>query len=428
METIFQSEKIPVTCRANVLVVGGGIAGIAAALSAARELNAAEKTKNDGGSGENKRIRVLLAEKQYMLGGLATAGLVTIYLPLCDGQGKQVSFSIAEELLRFSLPLWHNTARGYNDWIARPETEHTSRSPRFEADFNPQVFALAAEKLLEENDVEIFYGATLCGVQKRGDTITHAIFESKSESRFGKFAVETKTIVDASGDLDAGNAAGANVKLYDHGNVPAAWYYSSSAAAPYALHTLGLAETPEEMAGETPQPERLSSKRINGVNGKEISDFMRIAHSAILKDYLEKRKETEDFQIATIATIPQIRMSRALATKKPLNIAENHVRQSDSVGLIADWRKRGVVLEVPFGALHSESAKNLICAGRCVAVADDNTWDMARVIPCCAVTGEAAGLAAAMLGESEKADGFAELNIEALQAKLKARGVKLHED
>ena len=155
---------------------------------------------------------------------------------------------------------------------------------------------------------------------------------------------------------------------------------------------------------------------------------MRIAHGAILKDYLEKRKENEDFQIATIATIPQIRMSRALATKKPLNIAENHVRQSDSVGLIADWRKRGVVLEVPFGALHSESAKNLICAGRCVAVADDNTWDMARVIPCCAVTGEAAGLAAAMLGESEKADGFAELNIEALQAKLKARGVKLHED
>lgn len=428
METISQSENIPVTCRANVLVVGGGIAGIAAALSAARELNVAEKTKNDGGSGENKRIRVLLAEKQYMLGGLATAGLVTIYLPLCDGQGKQVSFSIAEELLRFSLPLWHNTARGYNDWIARPETAHTSRSPRFEVDFNPQVFALAAEKLLEENGVEIFYGATLCGVQKRGDTITHAIFESKSESRFGKFAVETKTIVDASGDLDAGNAAGANVKLYDHGNVPAAWYYSSSAAAPYALHTLGFAETPEEMAGETPQPERLSSKRINGVNGKEISDFMRIAHGAILKDYLEKRKETEDFQIATIATIPQIRMSRALATKKPLNIAENHVRQSDSVGLIADWRKRGVVLEVPFGALYSESAKNLICAGRCVAVADDNTWDMARVIPCCAVTGEAAGLAAAMLGESEKADGFTELNIEALQAKLKARGVKLHED
>ncbi len=38
-----------------------------------------------------------------MLGGLQTAGLVTIYLPLCDGLGHQVSFGIAEELLRLSI-------------------------------------------------------------------------------------------------------------------------------------------------------------------------------------------------------------------------------------------------------------------------------------------------------------------------------------
>ena len=52
----------------DVLVAGGGIAGIAAALAAAR-------------SGAD----VILAEKQCVLGGLATSGLVTIYLPLCDG-------------------------------------------------------------------------------------------------------------------------------------------------------------------------------------------------------------------------------------------------------------------------------------------------------------------------------------------------------
>lgn len=427
MQTIFQSENIPVEYRADVLVVGGGIAGIAAALSAARTLKASGKAENDGRC-ENNRIRVLLAERQYMLGGLATAGLVTIYLPLCDGLGKQVSFSIAEELLRLSLPLWHNAERGYNDWIAHPETHHTDRSPRFEVDFNPQLFALAAEKLLAENGVEIFYGATLCGVQKQNGTVTHAIFESKSERRSGRFAVEAKSVVDASGDLDAGNAAGVDVRLYEHGNVPAAWYYSSSPDAPYALHMLGYAETPEEMAGTATQPKRLSSKRINGVNGKEISDFIQLAHGALLKDFLTSRQENGDFQISTMATIPQIRMSRALVTRKPLRIAENHLRQSDSVGLIADWRKRGVVLEVPFSALYSESADNLICAGRCVAVADDNTWDMARVIPCCAVTGEAAGLAAAMLSESGDVRGFSELNIKDLQAKLEARGVKLHED
>ena len=58
----------------DVAVCGGGIAGIAAALAAARQ---GKKT--------------ILFEKSYILGGLAMAGLITIYLPLCDGYGKQVS-------------------------------------------------------------------------------------------------------------------------------------------------------------------------------------------------------------------------------------------------------------------------------------------------------------------------------------------------
>ena len=70
----------------DVAVCGGGIAGISAALAAAREGK-----------------KVILFEKQYMLGGLGTAGLVTIYLPLCDGYGHQVSFGIAEELLKLSV-------------------------------------------------------------------------------------------------------------------------------------------------------------------------------------------------------------------------------------------------------------------------------------------------------------------------------------
>ena len=47
-------------------------------------------------------------------------------------------------------------------------------------------------------------------------------------------------------------------------------------------------------------------------------------------------------------------------------------------------------------------------------------WDIMRVIPCCAVTGEAAGLAAAMT------DDFSALDVNALQEKLLSRGVKLH--
>ena len=74
----------------DVAVCGGGFGGISAALAAARQ---GKKT--------------VLFEKENLLGGLGTLGLITIYLPLCDGYGHQVSFGIAEELSVFPL----NTVR-----------------------------------------------------------------------------------------------------------------------------------------------------------------------------------------------------------------------------------------------------------------------------------------------------------------------------
>ena len=70
----------------DVIVVGGGLAGVAAALEADR-------------SG----LKTLLLEKTILWGGLVTSGLVPIYMPLCDGKGRQVTFGIAEELLKISI-------------------------------------------------------------------------------------------------------------------------------------------------------------------------------------------------------------------------------------------------------------------------------------------------------------------------------------
>ena len=76
--TILEELHTPVRHTCDVLVAGGGIAGISAALSAAR-------------AGAD----VMLLEREYMLGGLATAGMVNIYLPLDDGMGHQASCGIA---------------------------------------------------------------------------------------------------------------------------------------------------------------------------------------------------------------------------------------------------------------------------------------------------------------------------------------------
>ena len=90
-----------------------------------------------------------------------------------------------------------------------------------------------------------------------------------------------------------------------------------------------------------------------------------------------------------------------------------------SIGMVGDWRRRGPVYELPYECLFGAKVKNLITAGRNISVTDD-MWDITRVIPVCAVTGEAAGIAAAMT------DDFAALDVKLLQAKLREGGVKLH--
>ena len=80
------AREIPVIGEYEAVVAGGGIAGIPAAAAAARN-----------------GARVLLIEREYALGGMATLGLVTIFLPLCDGRGNQLVAGLGEELLRLSI-------------------------------------------------------------------------------------------------------------------------------------------------------------------------------------------------------------------------------------------------------------------------------------------------------------------------------------
>ena len=122
----------------------------------------------------------------------------------------------------------------------------------------------------------------------------------------------------------------------------------------------------------------------------------------------------------TIATTPQIRMTRKIVGEYVLSDKEMHKYFEDSIGMVSNWKKRGPIYEVPFGTLYSAKVKNLICAGRCTSV-NETLWDVMRVIPCCAVTGQAAGTAAALT------DDFTSLDIKELQTVLKNNNVVLHE-
>ena len=460
-DMILESERsLEVVLSCDVLVAGGGIAGIAAAIAAAR-------------GGKN----VILLEREYALGGMATLGLVTIYLPLCDGEGNQLVFGIGEELLKLSIE--HGAEANYPDaWLNGGSLEERVKN-RYITQFNPHLFALSAEALLCRLGVTVLYGTLACAVRKDGNAITHVVVENKS----GRSAIAVESVIDCTGDADICRMAGARTVLHAKGNILASWYYfykagkvslkmfgladvaqappknagssrgAADASAPSAAAVAAAAvpvaatqmtatasKSAEANAAATNTPAVAVSQdgggsaykaamtrslddnlRFSGVDGEELSGAVIAAHSKMYEDILKLRAEDESYVPVTMSTIPLVRMSRRLAGAYAMDESEDHKRMEDSIGMTGDWRKRGPAFEIPFMTLYGHEVKNLLAAGRDISVTDA-MWDITRVIPPCAVTGEAAGTAAAM------GSNFAELNVGELQARLAASGVKLHLD
>ena len=380
----------------DIAVCGGGFAGISAALAAARQGK-----------------RVILFEKQFMLGGLGTAGIVTIYLPLCDGFGRQVSFGIAEELFRLAIAFGAEDKIPDN-WLSA-DGSRTEKDKRFEVQYNPQLFAMSAEKLLLEAGVDILYGTYVVATNLVGAKIKHIITENKS----GRSAYAVGSVVDATGDCDVASLSGAPTDTFEQGNVLAAWYYSIGRDG-YKLNMLGFSDIPDEEKTEKNKVELLVQKRFGGLDAKELSEQTCMSHLSVYNDLMKKRRSDPEIAPVTLATTPQVRMTRKIVGEYVMTEKEEHTYFEDSVGMVSNWKKRGPVYEVPFRTLYSSKVKNLICAGRCTSV-NETLWDVMRVIPCCAVTGQAAGTAAAL------SDDFSALDVSVLQKELLAQGVVLHE-
>lgn len=393
---IEENKQTRVVKSYDVAICGGGFAGISAALAAARQ---------------NKSV--VLFEKQFMLGGLGTAGLVTIYLPLCDGYGHQVSFGIAEELLRLSVV--HGAEDKFPDNWLNHDLPRGEEDKRFEVQYNPHLFAILAEKLLKDSGVDILYGTYVVDVKMCGDKISYLITQNKS----GRAAYSVRSVVDATGDCDIAQFSGAPTDLFAQGNILAAWYYSLGENG-YKLNMLGYSDVPEEEKSSDNKVEYLSSRRFSGITGEELSEQVCLSHQSTYQDFLKKRKNDPALMPVTIATTPQVRMTRKLVGAYVLSDKELHTFFEDSVGMVSNWKKRGPIYEVPFRTLYSAKVKNLICAGRCTSV-NETMWDIMRVIPCCAVTGQAAGTAAALT------DDFSALDVKKLQSILVRDGVVLHE-
>ncbi len=380
----------------DVIVAGGGVAGIAAALSA-RRAGAA---------------RVLILERQYLLGGLATCGLVTIYLPLCDGTGRQVSFSIAEELLRLSVR--HGAEGRYPAaWLEGGTPEERGRQ-RYQVQFNPYVFAIEAENLLLNEGAELLYGAMVCGATAKNGRMTAVEIVHKS----GRETLDGRAFVDATGDADLFWLAGADTALFRQGNLLAAWYFQTKDGA-NSLQPLGVCDTPEEYKTPEEIERGRSQKRYVGLDARELSQMTVDAHKALYDDFLAHGSVTPGHSLTAVAAIPQLRMTRRLCGLVELDDKRPYAREEASIGMAADWRKRGAAYELPLGMIQSAQLANVFAAGRCVSVTD-SMWDITRAIPACAVTGQAAGAAAALIS------GTGLIDTRDVRKELQRQGAVLH--
>lgn len=377
------ARTLPITASCDVLVCGGGIAGVAAALAAARH-----------------GARTMLLEREYMLGGLATLGLITVYLPLCDGEGHQASYGIAEELLRLSIDEGIAESALPTAWLQADGDAQERRNVRYQVQYNPAMMAVAMERLLLDAGVEILYGTLAAQTMVEDGRITSVIVENKS----GRSAITVGAVVDATGDADICRLAGADCATYAAGNALAGWYY-----------TVGNDGVRLREVGAYNDSERYDCREVG-----EISRFVQRSHELTMTHYRRLREQDPSVVPTLMATVPQLRMTRRLVGAMTADDTP-HTTVSTSIGMCGDWRRRGPLFELPFGCLYGDKIRNLITAGRNISVTDA-MWDITRVIPVCAMTGQAAGIAAAM-GED-----FASLDVSRLQTMLRADGVKLHCD
>lgn len=388
-----KSKKLPIYGEYDVVVAGGGVAGISAAIAASRT-----------------GAKTILIEKQFALGGLATMGLVTYYLPLCDGCGRQVSFGIAEELLKLSIKYGYET-RYPKPWL-EGGTEQEKKQIRYEVRYNAQIFAILAEQQLKADGVEILYGTSVCGTEVEDGRVTALIIENKS----GRQAVTAKSIVDCTGDADIFHMSGAKTAEFDEKNVLTAWYYSLDDGK-YNLNQLGWSDVVTKNSKGS--QELLKGRRFAALEAKELSEMTELSHEMLLLNFLEKGNVSDKHILTAIATIPQIRMTRRPVGAFELDLSHDHCYFEDSIGMIASFQKAGPIFEVPFRCLYGYDLKNVVSAGRCISNTD-SMWELSRVIPCCAVTGQAAGTAAAIT------DDFISLDVQKLQNLLEKDGVQLH--
>jgi len=347
-------------------------------------------------------------ERYGYFGGLATGGLVLAIFPLYDGNNRQVIRGIGEEMMRRLDALKFGI-------IER------NKAPVYPT-VDPEAFKYVLVEMVLESGMDTFLDCW--GVDAIIDSkgaVRGAIFESKS----GRQAILADVVVDATGDGDIYAAAGAafekikdNIGLVSRlGNVSVQDMldeHLKNATGPrddmstgmpdQGMPARGMPVTAFEGHVGSPTP----APGVNWINmkgpvgdGLDVAELsrMELLHRRALWKNLEKARKKPGAEEAFIAeTAPQmgVRLTRLLDGAKKLTEQEmkTGAKFKDVIGYSGTFAN-APEFQIPYGCLVPAKLENLLAAGRCVS-AEFPVADTLRLIPVCWVTGQAAGVAAAL--------------------------------
>ena len=357
-------RELPVLHQTDVLVVGGGPAGVVAAIAAKR-------------AGAD----VTLVERYGHFGGLWTGGLVLLITGHIVKGGKQVCQGIGEEIMRR---------------LEKLDGAIINRRPGVDPTVDAEAVKYLMVEMVEEAGVKVFLDCWGVDAILSGGAVGGAVFESKS----GRQAILAKTTVDATGDGDLFAAAGAEFEHRRH-NVG-------------LVSRIGkLDQVDREKAKGVPPPKPLGGATpvpgVNWVNqhgpevdGLDVATLTRLemAHRKFIWKNVQKARQTPGYEkVYLVETAPQlgVRITRVLAGVKSITVADlkNGTKLPDVVGVGGASGGGHGEWHIPYGALVPAKVDGILAAGRCVS-AEMRMADLVRLIPNCFVTGHAAGVAAAI--------------------------------
>lgn len=386
----------------DIAVAGGGVAGVAAAVEAAR-------------SGK----KVVLIEKATQLGGLATIGLINFFVPMCNGRGTQIIKGMADEFLRLSVKYGFDSIP--EDW-QNGEPGQGNTNQRLVSRYSAPIFSLALCELLHNLDVDILYDTVVTGAETRDGHISALSLFNKS----GHIRCEAKVFIDATGDSDVLHFAG--VPTVTGGNYHTyQGFYATLESCKNAYESGDIGKLTGWLSGGGANlyggghPEGMPL--WDGTNGDDVSRYF-VANQLELLEKLKKTdRKTRDITLLPI--MPQFRTTRHIDGDYTLLPEDAYRHFEDSVCAICDFDRRDFLFEIPYRSMIRSGFDNIIAAGRCVSGAG-YAWDVVRVIPPAILTGQATGAAASQAIDTGKA--ITDIEVPLLQSKLSGENVMIHFD